>query len=191
MDKFWALIKRVRSQSTDESMAQVLASELARLPIPRIVEFHCSMLRVARVALTWDLWGAATMIHGGSCSQDEFCYFRLWIIAQGNEVFSRAVNNPDTLANHSKIINLSGKRVGSRADSDFPQMEELMYAAEQAFDHIVNKFPPKRAAQIKFPEELEERPDEVPPGQRWNFSNKGEIGRRFPLLTRLFSMEIQ
>lgn len=44
-----------------------------------------------------DLWGAAYLINGG-CSDDGFEYFRGWLMAQGRDVFERAVADPDSLA---------------------------------------------------------------------------------------------
>jgi hypothetical protein len=43
------------------------------------------------------LWDAANIING-YCSDDSFSHFRVGVIAQGGEVFYKALREPDTLA---------------------------------------------------------------------------------------------
>lgn len=61
---------------------------------------------IAAEQVLWDLlvdpcsnplWAAACVANGG-CSGDGFDYFRAWLIAQGREVFERAVADPNALA---------------------------------------------------------------------------------------------
>lgn len=45
---------------------------------------------------TGDLWAAAYIINGG-CSDDWFEYFRSWLVAQGETVYTNALRAPETL----------------------------------------------------------------------------------------------
>jgi hypothetical protein len=186
MNDMWTLIDRVNSLGVDENIPDLLIVELSRRPISAIRAFHAALMQAANEALTWDLWAAATVIHRASCSEDMFCYFRLWLVAQGRRTFEDAVRAPDTLATHPKILHLATKPPSTWEDRDFPHMEGLLAVAEEAFDRIIEKFPPDRAAQIEFPDEIQERPREVPTGRGWDFTNLGEMRRRLPELTDLF-----
>ena len=42
--------------------------------------FEAAFRRYLNEAYTWDLWGAADVIHGG-CSDDGFEYFRRWLVS--------------------------------------------------------------------------------------------------------------
>lgn len=48
-------------------------------------------------AYSWDLWGAAFVIHGGA-SDDGFDYFRNWLISRGRRVYEAALADPDSLS---------------------------------------------------------------------------------------------
>jgi hypothetical protein len=61
------------------------------------VGFDAIVAEVMSEAYTWDLWGAAHVINGG-CSDDGFVYFRCWLIAQGEAVFTQAMLDPESLA---------------------------------------------------------------------------------------------
>ncbi|MFI0404817.1 DUF4240 domain-containing protein [Actinomadura sp. 3N508] len=188
-DHFWDLIERVDANDrVDGSMAGVLAVELARLPVPQIAQFHRSVMVSARRALTWDLWEAADIIHRAPCSQDTFCYFRLWLISQGREVFESAIGNPDSLADHPPILRLAQEPLSRWQNSDYPHMEDLLHGAEMAYDRVMDKIGPAMAAKVDRPEELEEVPqeipDEAPPS---GFGDERRIRQRYPNLVRLFS----
>ena len=43
------------------------------------------------------LWGAAQLING-SCSDDAFRDFRVWLVGRGRHAYESALKNPDTLA---------------------------------------------------------------------------------------------
>ena len=50
-----------------------------------------------RRSYSWDLWGAAYVVHGGA-SDDGFEYFRCWLISKGRGVFAKVTAEPDSLA---------------------------------------------------------------------------------------------
>jgi hypothetical protein len=62
-----------------------------------IISFEVAFRRYLNLAYTWDLWGAAYVIHGG-CSDDGFEYFRRWLVSRGRDVYEAALADPDSLA---------------------------------------------------------------------------------------------
>jgi hypothetical protein len=182
---FWDTVDRITADSED-TMASALLAELSRLPIPRIARFHASLMSFANQALSWELWKAADVIHRAPTSQDTFCYFRLWLVSQGPEVFTAAVANPDSLATHPWIARLSTQQ--RWADPDYPWAESLMYVPEQAYEQVLAKLGPAVAAQVEPPAEFDQRPAEVPDASRqWRWDDEPEIRRRFPNLCAMFT----
>ena len=70
---------------------------MARKPLEDVVDFDHILNGLLGDAYTYDLWGAAYLINAGA-SDDGFEYFRGWLIAQGKDVFTAALRDPDSLA---------------------------------------------------------------------------------------------
>jgi hypothetical protein len=182
---FWDTVDRITADDED-TMASALLTELARRPIPRIAQFHASLMSFTDQALSWELWKAADIIHRAPTSQDAFCYFRLWLVSQGEKVFTAAVADPDSLATHPWITRLSTRQ--QWADADWPWAESLMYVPEQAYERVLAKLGPDLAARAEPPEEFDQRPAEAPAAQaRWQWDDRTEIRRRFPNLSAMFT----
>lgn len=99
-DKFWTVIDRVRSKADTAdscSMRNSLYRELIRLTQDEMLGFDCIWQCYRNLADSPLLFGAACIINGGS-SDDRFADFKNWLILQGQEVYSKAVANPDSLA---------------------------------------------------------------------------------------------
>ncbi|GLH79310.1 hypothetical protein SSBR45G_42190 [Bradyrhizobium sp. SSBR45G] len=77
--------------------SEALESALRELPLEQITGFEVAFRRYLNAAYTWDLWGAAYVVHGG-CSDDGFEYFRRWLVTRGREVYEAAMADPDSLA---------------------------------------------------------------------------------------------
>ncbi|WP_373430749.1 DUF4240 domain-containing protein [Streptomyces sp. B3I8] len=73
-------------------------------------------------ARNWDLWVATERIFGGWCSDDGFCYFGLWMVGLGRNAFSRAVADPDALADTPEVQCLVARPRGLWND-DWPEWE--------------------------------------------------------------------
>lgn len=100
-EQFWKIIDRVRSKadiSDSCSMRDQLYRELIRLTQDEMLGFDCIWQCYRNLADSPLLFGAACIINGGS-SDDRFADFKNWLILQGQEVYSKAVANPDSLAN--------------------------------------------------------------------------------------------
>ena len=98
IDWFWDIVERTRSPDGDQDRQMAaLAAELSKLPPAEIEAFGAVFDRLRIESYSWDLWGAAHVIMGGS-SDDGFEYFRVWLISRGRGVFEAAGANPDELA---------------------------------------------------------------------------------------------
>ncbi|GAB3813622.1 hypothetical protein GCM10027605_57500 [Micromonospora zhanjiangensis] len=133
-----------------------------------IVGWNRHLTRVLTASHREDLWGAAYLINGG-CSEDGFDHFRGWLIAQGRQVFARAVAEPDSLADLPRIRQAAatGEEFGSEA---------VLEIAAQAH---------RTATATELPADPEPRrtPDT---GDFWDFDDEEEARRRLPRLAALF-----
>ena len=127
MDKaqFWRLIEDAKEKSGGECEAQVelIEAALAKLPPDEMVAFNRITDELRDEAYKWDLWGAAYLINGGA-SDDGFEYFRCWLIAQGQAIFEKAVQDPDSLAD---VIT---------PDFADAECESLLYVADRAYEKV-------------------------------------------------------
>jgi hypothetical protein len=123
-DQFWEIIRRA-AQFDDDPAAHVdaLRAELRRLTAEEIKSFEVAFRRYLNKAYTWNLWGAACVIHGG-CSDDGFEYFRRWLVSRGREVYESALTNPESLA-----------QLEARPGPDGVwEFEEIYYVAMRIFE---------------------------------------------------------
>lgn len=116
---FWAIMDKVAIVG-GESGQQVatLRGLLEPLPATEVKGFCDQFEHALHVAYSWDLWGAAFVIHGG-CSDDGFEYFRRWLVTLGRERFETAVKNADSLADVPATAAVDGVF----------EFEEILYAA--------------------------------------------------------------
>lgn len=95
---FWAIIANTIDGTGDQdAQCDALYDTLDEFQPAEIEAFERAFQQQLKRANTWNLWGAAIVIHGGA-SDDGFEYFQRWLIAQGREVFERALTDPDSLA---------------------------------------------------------------------------------------------
>ena len=191
-DSFWKIIEECRSKAHGRAERLAwLKDELARRPVKEIVGFQVCLDRLCEQAFTWDLWAAAERIFGGWCSDDGFCYFRLWAVGLGQATFERAVQDPDTLAEAPEVRRLAGQPRGGWGDH-WPEWEELDYVAAEAYE---------QATQVSdefatFYEAVDalQSDDEVvrdPLGKRWDVRDEVEASRRLPQLSSRFPITMQ
>ncbi|MDB6064502.1 MAG: repeat-containing protein [Pedosphaera sp.] len=122
---FWSLIETTKEQSLGDANRQVelLQKSLESLSEKNIVDFDCLFDVQMDKSYTRDLWAAAYIINGG-CSDDGFDYFRAWLISRGQQVFSDALKDPETLIDE--------------AEPDV-ELELIMYAAANAYKTKLKK----------------------------------------------------
>lgn len=154
-DRFWALIaEHIEVDEAFEFDVSGLEEALATLSPEEIIAFDERFDALYCASYSWALWGAAYLI-GGGCSDDGFDYFRAWLIAQGREVYTRAVADPDSLADHS---------------AEGVECEDMLYVAGHAYEAATGSEMPQRGCQ--YPEL----------GDGWDFDDAGEMKRRYPRL---------
>jgi hypothetical protein len=96
-DEFWQIVKLTLESDRDpDAQLQALRTTLRELTLEEIISFEVAFRRYLNKAYTWDLWGAAYVIHGG-CSDDGFEYFRRWLVSRGRDVYEAALADPDSL----------------------------------------------------------------------------------------------
>ena len=95
---FWVIIDRVKGHGGEEAHSNRLARELERLSNDQLVQFYVLYQKAFDRANFDDLWAVGALLNGGHGSDDDFEYFRNWLIAQGSSVYSLATSSPDSLA---------------------------------------------------------------------------------------------
>jgi hypothetical protein len=97
-DQFWQIIASAAKADHDpEVHMEALRAALRELSLDEVIAFEVAFRSYLNRAYTWDLWGAAFVIHG-RCSDDGFEYFRRWLVTRGREAYEAALADPDSLA---------------------------------------------------------------------------------------------
>lgn len=152
--------------ATDAGQVAERALELLmRLPAPHVAELARASWELMAVSYRHDLWAAAYHLNGG-CSDDGFEYFRGWLIAQGREVFDRAVADPDTLADVPAV---------REAANDGPELEseEMFGVAFLAYAELTGSAQPPVTG--RYPDL----------GPAWDFDDADRMRQRMPRLAAL------
>jgi hypothetical protein len=98
VEKFWPIIARAAGSAHDpDAQVNELRAALLEHTLEEIISFEITFRSLLNNAYTWDLWGAAYVIHGG-CSDDGFEYFRRWLVSRGQRVYDDALADPESLA---------------------------------------------------------------------------------------------
>jgi len=118
---FWRLVEGAKAKAgqTIDARPPALARELGSLSLAELAAFQKRYERYLVLANTWELWGAAYLMNGGS-SDDGFKYFRDWLISEGRDVFVRAVADPDSLS--------------TAASQEYFELEAFGYAALKVYE---------------------------------------------------------
>lgn len=88
-ERFWRIIARAAESAHDpDTQVNALRTALRELTVEEIISFEVAFRSHLNKAYTWDLWGAAYVIHGG-CSDDGFEYFRRWLVSRGRATSTR------------------------------------------------------------------------------------------------------
>ena len=96
--RFWALVGAATALERDpERQLSALRANLEKLSIDDIEAYEAAFDEQMKRSYSWELWGAAYVVHGGA-SDDGFEYFRWWLIAKGRGVFEKVMADPDILA---------------------------------------------------------------------------------------------
>ncbi len=101
VEQFWEIVRKSKRGAGDcDTLAEQLAARLEKLDPQDILAFDQHLRQRLAEAYRWDVWAVAYIINGGS-SDDEFEYFRGWLVAQGQEFFGAVLQRPEHAA-HEK-----------------------------------------------------------------------------------------
>lgn len=122
-ETFWKIIDDARNSGIDPNdhaaMQNATEKELLKYPSEEIAAWHRIQQFYHETAYRRGLWAACTATKSHD-TDDGFIDFRFWLIAQGHEVYLRALHDPDSLA-----------------DLDFPagtaDFEAFGYVAQDAY----------------------------------------------------------
>lgn len=192
VDAFWELIEHIRANThDDEHLVEGLATALLALPTDEILDFEDQLSEAKHQAYRWEVWGAAYLINGG-CSDDGFHDFRAWLVAQGRDTFTRAVADPDSLAEHPAV-----RRMADSRRDGWLGLESLHFVAEETYerrtgDHeafyaaLTERSGRRGTDTAQHPAGEEPARHRGPAGEDWNFDDMAEMRRRLPRLASLF-----
>lgn len=142
MDKneFWQIIDTARKAAGSwQDMYIPLLEALSMMEPEDIIHWQQILNEYEELSMKTKLWAAASAMRGG-CSDDGFDYFRGWLIAQGKDVFLKALAEPDSLADH-KAVQIFAREVrrleytplkGYKNDASF---EKILYIASYAYEN--------------------------------------------------------
>jgi hypothetical protein len=100
IEQFWKLIEKTHqnSQRDPRKQADLLIAELTKLPEAEILSYQSILEDLVDKAYIAELWDVAFILASGwGCSDDGFKDFRGWLIAQGQDVYEKALSNPESL----------------------------------------------------------------------------------------------
>ncbi len=130
---FWELINQTRESAIDKFVfLDNLQTTLESFNPKEIKNFDHLLISKSNELNTWQHWALAYIARGG-CGDDEFDYFKSWVISKGKGAFE-------------SIKNLDEASLLSFFDED-PQLEELLYLAENIYEHKTSDLMP--SAKIK------------------------------------------
>jgi hypothetical protein len=166
-DDFWRIIEESRSGFwnsfrgvTQDAQEATLKKLLSKLSVQDIISFDRIFTELLYKSYTWELWGAAYVMHGG-CSDDSFDYFRNGLIASGREKFERALKDVESLADWAQ------------PDMRFEGFRYVSFAVHRQKTGG-DKMPPHG---LKFPG--------TPTGAEWR-EDSDDLKKRFPKLWAKF-----
>jgi len=96
---FWGVVQRAHDAASDDMdrKCEALKAEIAKLSATDARDFAALFDAMMDKAYSYELWGAAYVIHGG-CGDDTFSDFRSSLISRGRVCFEGAIADPDSLA---------------------------------------------------------------------------------------------
>jgi Protein of unknown function (DUF4240) len=94
-----------------------------------IFDFHAYRSKFSKIAHSAQMWCAAN-IYMDYCSDDSFDYFKAWLIAQGKDVYTQAVKDPDSLLNFLQETEKKG---------EVAKLEDFLFVPYEAYLQLTGK----------------------------------------------------
>jgi len=164
VETFWKLIDIARETSGGDTskQADLLVNALVPLSVDEIFAFEAISDDLMDFAYDAALWDAAFII-GCGCGDSGFWDFRGWLIAQGKEVYEKALADPESLVD---LIDVEKDA----------QEGALLYAVMTAYEQKMGEEIPIRESRIS-------RPAAQLKGTHWGEEN---VNSRYPKLAAKF-----
>lgn len=159
-------------------LRRALVNVLSTLEPAKIVDFYAKHVEVSDLAYTFPLCMATYLIEG-SWTNDGFMDFRDGLILLGRDTFSRAVTNPDSLADVPTVTRMC------REEGGWIGYESLSHLIQDAYEKVQGETDSFDAAVEAAVKDLA-RPDK-PLGEEWDPENADQIRLRLPRLAALSS----
>ncbi|MFC3095897.1 DUF4240 domain-containing protein [Alteromonas sediminis] len=155
---FWEIVELAKTAAGDDRFMRIdkLREQLLKLTAAQVSQFEYTYRKMLVEAYTWDLWGAADVIHGG-CSDDGFDYYCDFLISEGQIVFEQALKKPDSIA--------SLKDLGEGG------LESYRYVADEVYKELTG-----RELEVIIDSQTS-RPQD-PLGEQWD--SEDELEERYP-----------
>lgn len=184
-DVWWNLIGTARAavgdraddrNPPDDPLPDALIEVLSTLTPAEIIDFSILHVQVRDSAYQYPLWAAAGLIEGG-CGDDGFIDFRDGLMLLGHDTFTRAIADPDTLAEHPVVRRMAD-------DDGWIGYESLSYLVEDAYQKVQGETESYYAAVEQAMKSMT-RPAR-PTGENWDPRDDAETARRLPRLAAIF-----
>jgi hypothetical protein len=159
IEQFWQILEQGKDSPTPQAFVK---AELEKIPPEEIIAYQEHFAQLVERAYRWDLWGAAYLINGG-CSDDSFMDFRYGLLAQGKQIYEKALANPDNLADFD-------------LDGDGLFNESFGYVAAQVYEAKTHQELPTNQGENRL----------EPLGEEWDFDDDEECQKRLPKLWAKF-----
>jgi len=161
---FWKLIKTTREASGGDTskQADLVVNTLVPLSLDESFSFEAIWYDLMDVAYDAALWDAAYII-GCGCGDSGFKDFRAWLIAQGKEVYEKALVDPESLVD---LIDVK----------ENAQEGALLYV-------VLDAYRQKTGKELAIEEGAVNRPVAQLKGTHWGEEN---VNLRFPKLAAKF-----
>ncbi len=125
---FWQLIEDCRTNSQDKyEFIERLSSKLGEFKPKEIMNFEKIFSTMYEKLNISELWALAYIIRKG-CGDDEFDYFKAWVISKGKETYNT-------------IFEMQIEKLVDIFDED-PQLEELLYLSENVYELRTGEYMP-------------------------------------------------
>ncbi len=117
---FWLLIDESRAGTTNSGdFIENLRNKLEHFPEKELKNFDKWFIRCVNDLNSWDQWALAYIVRGG-CGDDEFDYYRAWVVSLGRKAFET-------------VKSMDESRLTSLFTED-PQLEQLYYLAADLYE---------------------------------------------------------
>ncbi len=119
--QFWDVIEiSKKAAGSAEEQLEKLTSILDGLSTEELMGYYYQFLKSHNEAYLGNLWAVAYIVLGG-CSDDGFMDFRYWLISRGKDIFTLAIQNPDSLCQEFDTV-------------DYPSLEGISYIPNEVFN---------------------------------------------------------